>query len=261
MKNILIVLFMIFYVFAFSQNLEITGTGKTFFLQASPDENWIIIHENNGFNIYTEDFQLVDNFDVNTSMPSLFYVYGVGRDFDEDNNIEILYQVYDSNYYSSVYLKDIETGTVQVSYVGNSSSSYYGYTTGYLGGERIFSIQRMQNNDYNASYTYRSGVQTYAENINLTHTLYNLKQNYPNPFNPSTTISFNSISEDSVDPKLTIFNLKGQKIRQYQLQSNQSTVSWDGKNENGKVMPSGTYLYQLSVSGNAVDSEKMLLLK
>ena len=261
MKNLLIIVFMVCYVVAFSQVLEITGTGKSFFLQASPEENWIIIQESNGFNIYTEDFQLVDNFNVNTQMPSLFYVYGVGRDFDNDNNIEILYQVYDSNYYSSVYLKDIETGEVQVSYTGNSSSSYYGYTTGYLSGERIFSIQRMQNNDYNASYTYRSGVQSYASDVNIIHELSHLNQNYPNPFNPSTTISFDLATKSTEAAELFIYNLKGQKIRKYSIVNSQSSITWDGKDETGKAMPSGTYLYQLSVDRKAIDSKKMLMLK
>ena len=230
MKNLLLVLFMVCYVVAFSQTLEITGTGKSFFLQASPEENWIIIQESNGFNIYTEDFQIVDNFNVNTPMHSLFYVYGVGRDFDDDDNIEILYQAYDSNYYSSVYLKDIETGEVQVSYTGNSSSNYFGYTTGYLSGERIFSIQRMQNNEYNASYTYRSGVQSYATDVNIIHDLSHLNPNYPNPFNPSTTISFKISSRvlgknptrDFKNAKIDIYNAKGQKVRQYSILNNQS---------------------------------------
>ena len=260
MKNLLIVLFMIFYVLAFSQNLEITGTGFVSFVQASPDENWIIIPENNGFNIYTEDFQLVDNFNLDTQ--SLFFFSGAGRDFDEDNNIEILYQVLDSNYISSFYLKDIETGAMQVSYVGNSSSSYCVGPSGYLGGERIFTISRYQNNVWDASYIYRSGVQSYAPDVNIINNLSQLNQNYPNPFNPTTTIKYSLDVNSNIS--LNIYNIKGQLVKQLvsaQLSAGEHSVVWDGKNDKGKSVGSGAYLYELKVNGKAQTMKKCLLLK
>ena len=41
--------------------------------------------------------------------------------------------------------------------------------------------------------------------------------NYPNPFNPSTTISFESNNEVNENTELIIYNLKGQKVKQFSI--------------------------------------------
>ena len=86
--------------------------------------------------------------------------------------------------------------------------------------------------------------------------------NYPNPFNPSTTIEFSIQTDSKVD--LTIYNIKGQKIRT--LTSNEFTqgshsIIWNGKDEVGKSMSSGIYYYELNVNGEIEAMKKCLLLK
>ena len=88
-----------------------------------------------------------------------------------------------------------------------------------------------------------------------------LLSNYPNPFNPTTTISFSLITEDIKDAKLEIYNLKGQKIRQYPLFNNQSSIVWDGKNDVGNSVTSGVYFYKMKAGGRYTSSKKMILLK
>ncbi|MCK5051532.1 MAG: T9SS type A sorting domain-containing protein [Candidatus Cloacimonetes bacterium] len=85
--------------------------------------------------------------------------------------------------------------------------------------------------------------------------------NYPNPFNPETNISFNLTTEITEDIELTIYNIKGQRIRQFSIFNNQSSILWDGKDGNNKSVSSGIYMYQLKVDGKAIASKKCLLLK
>ncbi len=91
---------------------------------------------------------------------------------------------------------------------------------------------------------------------------FELFQNYPNPFNPETKISFNL--KKSANVSLEIFNLKGQKVRT--LIKNEvrkggfNYVSFDGCNDIGIRLSSGTYIYRLT-SGRFSDSKKMLILK
>jgi hypothetical protein len=88
--------------------------------------------------------------------------------------------------------------------------------------------------------------------------------NYPNPFNPSTTIQFsNELFEQNELLTLEIYNLKGQKIRQFNIHNstlNINEVVWDGKNEQNEAVSSGIYFYQVT-AGKYKIREKMLLLK
>jgi len=81
-------------------------------------------------------------------------------------------------------------------------------------------------------------------------------QNYPNPFNPSTMISFSTTELTEI----IIYNIKGQKVRQYSIFNNQSSILWDGTDENNQPVTSGIYLYKLK-SGEVSVTKKMLLLR
>jgi len=93
--------------------------------------------------------------------------------------------------------------------------------------------------------------------LNLKQT--QLFQNYPNPFNPITTISF-SLNDDTGKKVMVIYNLKGQKIREYPLLTNQSSIIWNGTDENGKPVSSGIYFYKLKTDTKSY-THKMILLK
>jgi len=79
---------------------------------------------------------------------------------------------------------------------------------------------------------------------------YLLAQNYPNPFNPSTSISYTL--KDNGMVKLAIYNIRGQLIRllinQNQM-AGQYNQEWDGRDESGIVVPTGTYIYSLEING------------
>ncbi|MBT4576388.1 MAG: T9SS type A sorting domain-containing protein, partial [Candidatus Cloacimonetes bacterium] len=91
-------------------------------------------------------------------------------------------------------------------------------------------------------------------------------KNYPNPFNPSTTISFNLNAEITDDTELMIYNLKGQKIKTFDIilggvgRSSNQQVTWNGTDQNNNPVASGIYFYKLK-SGDFEISRKMLLLK
>jgi hypothetical protein len=87
-----------------------------------------------------------------------------------------------------------------------------------------------------------------------------LKPAYPNPFNPTTTISFQISNELNEQAKIEIFNIKGQKIKQYSIINNQSSITWNGTDENDLPVASGIYFYKMK-SGNYNETKKMILLK
>jgi len=96
---------------------------------------------------------------------------------------------------------------------------------------------------------------------NLIPLVTKLNQNYPNPFNPSTTISFSLNTENAEDTELVIYNIKGQKIKQYSILNIQSSIVWDGTDENNHPVSSGIYFYKLIVDDKTIATKKCLLLK
>jgi len=90
---------------------------------------------------------------------------------------------------------------------------------------------------------------------------FTLSQNYPNPFNPETTISFSIPKDNRV--KISIYNIKGQKIRTLaneNLQRGYHEVTWNAKDENGKPVSSGIYFYKMETD-NFSEIKKCILLK
>ena len=88
-----------------------------------------------------------------------------------------------------------------------------------------------------------------------------LGKNYPNPFNPSTSIQYSMNEPGQVS--LTIYNMLGQLVKtlvnDVQPEGIHEAV-WDGTNETGEAVTSGTYIYRLT-AGSFTDTERMLLLK
>ena len=98
------------------------------------------------------------------------------------------------------------------------------------------------------------------ENYELEITNYELT-NYPNPFNPSTKIRFQISDFSGIESvEISIYNLKGQKIRKFAIFNDQSSIEWDGTDQNNQPVASGIYFYRLR-SGEFEISRKMLLLK
>ena len=83
---------------------------------------------------------------------------------------------------------------------------------------------------------------------------------YPNPFNAGVTIRFDLEIEAEV--QLNIFDIKGNKVwKQFgNFVSGTHFIKWDGKDQHGNKIPSGTYVVEVN-NGILVKKEKMLLLK
>lgn len=90
---------------------------------------------------------------------------------------------------------------------------------------------------------------------------FSLLQNYPNPFNPKTTIVFRASTNNSVT--LKVYNMLGQLVRvlvDEKKQPGEYAVTWDGRNDHNRLMPTGLYIYRLQV-GAFQRSKKMLMVK
>jgi photosystem II stability/assembly factor-like uncharacterized protein len=88
-----------------------------------------------------------------------------------------------------------------------------------------------------------------------------LAQNRPNPFNPSTVISYRLPRALLVD--LVIYDAAGRRVRTLvhaEQDAGERRVRWDGRDEKGRQVASGMYLYELQAGGE-VSRRKMTLVK
>lgn len=90
---------------------------------------------------------------------------------------------------------------------------------------------------------------------------FRLYPNYPNPFSQTTTITYSLLQPSQVE--LKIYNVMGQLVKTlvngYQTTGVYSMI-WDGKDSDGNLLASGSYIYQINTGKfNAV--KNMMLLK
>ena len=77
-----------------------------------------------------------------------------------------------------------------------------------------------------------------------------IEENYPNPFNSNTKINFNIPVNNFT--RISVLDLNGKESRilvNKYLVKGQNSISWDGKDNNGKKVSSGIYIYTIETGG------------
>jgi len=101
--------------------------------------------------------------------------------------------------------------------------------------------------------------------VGVSHSLINalrpaLGQNIPNPFNPSTRITFSTEKPGRI--ALHVYDIAGRSIRELierWSEPQHYEVTWNGRDDAGKELPSGVYFYRLE-AGDFVATRKMVLI-
>ena len=91
--------------------------------------------------------------------------------------------------------------------------------------------------------------------------VFRLYPSTPNPFNPSTEISY-QLPQD-VRVVLHIYDVRGQKVRTLvdeRKKKGVHSVVWDAKDDEGRMVSSGVYVYQI-IAGRHTSTQKCMLMK
>ncbi len=88
-----------------------------------------------------------------------------------------------------------------------------------------------------------------------------LRQNVPNPFNPKTVIEY--VLPSSGHVTLEIYDAAGHLVRHLvdgTQESGEQVATWDGRDDEGRVLASGVYFYRLKTEATEA-TRKMVILK
>ena len=80
---------------------------------------------------------------------------------------------------------------------------------------------------------------------------YRLGDSYPNPFNPAVVIPLD-LATDAAQMSLTVYDVLGRRVRQLwqgPLGAGSHRFVWDGRDEAGKAVAAGVYIYMVEVDG------------
>ena len=88
-----------------------------------------------------------------------------------------------------------------------------------------------------------------------------LQPNAPNPFNSETVLSYFLLEPGPA--RLEVFSMIGQRVavlRQGHQQAGYHRLRWDGRDDAGRPLASGIYLYRL-VTDEGILTRKLVLLR
>ena len=136
----------------------------------------------------------------------------------------------------------------------------------YYGGGRLF-VELDANciparwSQYVDSHWAYSGAITASVDEGIVAEKFELKGNYPNPFNPVTKIRFSN--DRTANVRVNVYSLLGEKVNTLmnkQINSGTYDITWNGLNSQGKIVPTGMYIYEIESEGRRLQG-KMLFLK
>ncbi|MDX2472958.1 MAG: M1 family aminopeptidase [Candidatus Krumholzibacteria bacterium] len=89
-----------------------------------------------------------------------------------------------------------------------------------------------------------------------------LGANYPNPFNPQTIIPFSVAQRGAI--ALNVYDARGHMVRHLaagEFVPGSHSVRWDGTDDSGRSMPSGTYFVRLKDAVGQVETSGLVLVR
>lgn len=124
----------------------------------------------------------------------------------------------------------------------------------------VFSVHHMVHSGFWGNGT--PGSVGVGDQAPIVPTRLQLAQNNPNPFGPRTSIAY-VVPGPGGHVALTIYGMDGRRIRTL-IAANQLAgrhgAEWDGRDDYGRRVPPGAYVYALETPGSRL-ARKMILLR
>ncbi|MBN1619571.1 hypothetical protein JW890_02505 [candidate division WOR-3 bacterium] len=224
-----------------------------------PQEPWIVVQQTSAPAFALLDSNYIFVYTFSLPIPSNAHswnVIGVSPDFDDDPEIEALYQVFDTvgGFRSYVVLRDLWNNLNQLEF-SHQDSLYYAWTS-YFKGERVFIVYNQENQIF-----FRSGVKVAVEEGDLSFTGPNEKSFvFSNIINP-VIIQFN-LPRGSI-AGIDIYDSSGRLVRKFEeryYEAGENSIYWDSKDSRSNLLPAGRYLVSFRTDDGELN-ESFIILK
>ena len=276
----------------FDINPVIVNFGKThglFTTLSSSPENQIIEQSNQPNSILTDAPIFIEARDYDDSSQEFWIDIVVGSTDQPVTDLKVVsFELTYSNtqsidyvdYQIGTFLTEAQATVISDETNGKISASVYRMSGGNSGNGVVLSLKFKASIGQNISFYFAGIMANSSDGSTITFTAtgksvvtrvsflreefpenFALAQNYPNPFNPETNIKYQI--PERVHVKISVFNLRGQKIRTLINQEQPAgyhNIRWDGCDEQGKMVVSGIYLYQIRAR-DFVCTKKMAFMK
>ena len=192
-----------------------------------------------------------NNVSVKTSTPVLSWVLPVASQSTLTYDLEVA----DNNDFANTMMFEGLTQPQQIVSGLQENTKYY---------------WRVKSSTTNGDISYYSNTGSFkvigtsitdTEEETIVPTEFAVMQNYPNPFNPTTMISYTLPEASFVTIK--VYDMLGREVRTLlsgDVSAGYHSIEWNGEDNFGGRVSSGTYIYRVVSGGKAV-TKKMLLLK
>lgn len=162
------------------------------------------------------------------------------------------------------------TGITYPALYGGSSAIGSSYAVTYdvffvVGGDGLITFRRNGWNLAQTSAAVSAALASLTSDVPpLVRDGFLLKPGYPNPFNPSVSLAYRIDGSGDPRVRLRILDVQGRALRtlvdERQSADRDYTITWDGRDEAGLTLASGSYLVELAVDGKS-QSRFVTLLK
>ena len=227
-----------------------------FFEDGTGLEIWSGIEEDYYYGYYEySDTSEIEWSATDDSITLIFMYYDDYYGYEESDTISLAYEVTD----------DMLSLSAEFDFCEMMGDDYYYYYYDSLNCYDMFEMQFgiMDIQDITLDFWMEmsySGPLAIAGEIGLQPGQFKLHQAYPNPFNPTTTLKYEMGSAGSVS--IDVFDVNGRKIRSLyngiQIPG-QHEIRWDAKDDHGRSMSSGVYLFKVNVNGKQQTAKSLLL--
>jgi hypothetical protein len=202
----------------------------------------------------------------------------LAADINNDGSVEILAATQDGHIYSYAYdgtllpefpICNPTSVTSPIALHDLDGDGDYEIIAGSTSGISVWDYKELHGS-FHPWTLYRGNIQrtgnyadnlTYAVEPEMPSNDFMLHQNFPNPFKNSTSISYNPGAFHFEQAQVAVFNIKGQKVREISFANGSFSVQWDGKDNSGRMLANGVYLYKLLTENYESGVKRLLLIK